>query len=205
MDFLVVAGVFLAGAVSRKVEDKVLDLAWDKVKPSLQKMLGRNVEPADATPARIRALAELDPQVRDALHYLGTESSVLRRIASNGDALEGARILWVDDSPQNNELEVRTLECLGASVVVAENTGEAVADLRDSGADLVISDIARPERPRAGLEDLSLLKTAAGPIAIIFYIGRTAKAGVPEGAFGITTRPDELLHLCLDALERTRR
>ena len=38
---------------------------------------------------------------------------------------------------------------------------------------------------------------------VIFYVGVfEPERGVPGQAFGITNRPDELLHLTLDALER---
>ena len=41
--------------------------------------------------------------------------------------------------------------------------------------------------------------------AVVFYVGRVDRAaGVPAGSFGITNRPDELLHLVMDALERCR-
>jgi hypothetical protein len=41
---------------------------------------------------------------------------------------------------------------------------------------------------------------------IIFYVGSLKPdAGMPPGAFGITQRPDVLLTLVGDALERTRR
>ncbi len=40
---------------------------------------------------------------------------------------------------------------------------------------------------------------------MIFYIGVVdPNKGVPVQAFGITNRPDELLHLTLDALERKK-
>jgi hypothetical protein len=40
---------------------------------------------------------------------------------------------------------------------------------------------------------------------VIFYVGRLDPgAERPAGSFGITNRPEELLHLVLDVLERTR-
>jgi len=40
---------------------------------------------------------------------------------------------------------------------------------------------------------------------VVFYIGDLDEdRGVPPGAFGITDRVEELLHLVLDALERRR-
>jgi hypothetical protein len=43
-------------------------------------------------------------------------------------------------------------------------------------------------------------------LPIIFYIGRyDPTAGTPAGAFGITNRPDQLIHLAIDALAQTLR
>jgi len=42
-------------------------------------------------------------------------------------------------------------------------------------------------------------------VPVIFYIGYPDPSkGVPPHAFGITHRPDELLHLIMDALERVK-
>jgi hypothetical protein len=39
---------------------------------------------------------------------------------------------------------------------------------------------------------------------IIYLYDLDRERGVPGGAFGITNRPDELVNLVLDALERSR-
>lgn len=40
---------------------------------------------------------------------------------------------------------------------------------------------------------------------VVFYVGEVdPKKGTPVYAFGLTNRPDELVHLILDILERTR-
>jgi hypothetical protein len=73
---------------------------------------------------------------------------------------------------------------------------------------MIISDIDRayPEpNPRAGLDMLPRLAEAGVHLPVVFYVGRLdPAAGVPPGAFGVTNRPDELLNLTLDALERIR-
>lgn len=40
------------------------------------------------------------------------------------------------------------------------------------------------------------------PVPVIFYVGR-AREGAPAAAFGLTTRPEEMWHLVMDALERS--
>ena len=53
---------------------------------------------------------------------------------------------------------------------------------------------------------LPWLRDAGFRQPVIYYIGRPdPDAGLPAGAFGITNRPDQLLHLVIDALSRVRR
>ena len=90
----------------------------------------------------------------------------------------------------------------------ARSTSEALRILQEASEDsydVILSDMARDNRPTAGLEMLPALQQHNHQIPVIFYIGVVDPAkGVPPGAFGITNRPDELLHLILDVLERTK-
>lgn len=69
--------------------------------------------------------------------------------------------------------------------------------------DLVISDIARGEDPAAGLGTPRALTNQGTRVPVIFYVGQALRP-IPQDAFGITDRPDELVHLVLDALARCR-
>jgi hypothetical protein len=71
---------------------------------------------------------------------------------------------------------------------------------------IILSDIGRdlptPE-PQAGLAMLPRLAAAGFHQPVIFYVNHMVQdAGAPAGAFGITNRPDQLLHLVMDALSR---
>jgi len=71
--------------------------------------------------------------------------------------------------------------------------------------DVIISDMARTDEDDAGLRFLIKFRKVDETTPVIFYIGTyDPKLGKPIGAFGITNRPDELLHLVLDALERKK-
>lgn len=119
--------------------------------------------------------------------------------------LQGARILWIDDHPQLSDAERRVLEHLGASVVAARETWEAIDRLRQAPFDVVVSDIARQDEPEAGVLALPALRHAAPETPVVFYVSRLPRdTPPPAGAFGITNDPDELLHLILDVLERKR-
>ena len=71
--------------------------------------------------------------------------------------------------------------------------------------DLVISDIGREPGAEDGLELLPRLLDLGYEGRVIFYIGEyEPRLGIPVGAHGVTDRPDELLHLVLDVLERRK-
>lgn len=128
---------------------------------------------------------------------------VARRLAASGPLVQGAQILWVDDEPDNNHLEARPLQDAGATIVFARSTREAIDQAQRMRFDLVISDIVRGNDASAGLHMTRELAASGLNAPVIFYVGQ-AKKPVPADAFGITDRPDELLHLVLDALARRR-
>jgi CheY-like chemotaxis protein len=132
------------------------------------------------------------------------KSLVLRRARRHLDLFLNANILWVDDHPENNVNERRMFRQLRAEVDVARSTEEATRMLRVGSYDLVLSDMNRDEDSSAGLKALPIFRGEKN-IPVVFYIGVIdPDKGVPPHAFGITNRPDELLNLTLDALERTK-
>ena len=71
------------------------------------------------------------------------------------------------------------------------------------GYDLILSDIARPTGEPTGLDFLEQYRGHGWSPPLIFYISVVDEdQPVPLGAFGLTNRPDELVHLVIDALER---
>lgn len=126
-----------------------------------------------------------------------------RRLAVSAALIRGARLLWVDDQPENNRLDVRLLRSAGAKVTLVESTEEAFRALARTHFDVVISDIARGDQQEAGLRMAEEFPRRSVRSPIIFYVGEARKP-IPDEAFGVTDRPDELLHLVLDALARLR-
>lgn len=125
-----------------------------------------------------------------------------RRLAAAADLISGARFLWVDDHPLGNEREIGTLRGLDAEIDLADSTADAQARLKSAVYDVVLSDMARGADPEAGLDLIPRAAAAVGKPTLIFYVGKQRQ--VPSGAFGLTTRPDELFHLIVDALSRRR-
>ncbi len=130
---------------------------------------------------------------------------VLKRALQHQNVLSGAQLLWVDDHPENNLNERKMFKELNIEVDIAKSTDEALQMLKHARYDLILSDMARYDDPADGLDFLKQFRKTDAKTPVIFYIGTIdPKKGVPAKAFGITNRPDELLHLVLDALERKK-
>lgn len=134
------------------------------------------------------------------------KTEALERAKRNIDVFNNARILWIDDRPENNRHERRMFRQLRTHVDNATNSADALKLLDIDIYDLVISDIARKdERDDDGIKFLNTFRDQDSNTPVIFYVGNyVQKQGVPPMAFGITDRPDQLLHLVLDALERKK-
>jgi CheY-like chemotaxis protein len=148
-------------------------------------------------------LADKSPQWKVSISSEDKER-VLRRATKHLATFRNAQILWVDDHPENNLNERRMFRQLQVDVDTAKSTAEALGMLRNGNYDLVLSDMSRGDDAMAGLKCFEQLRKVT-TTPVIFYVGVFDPArGVPPQAFGMTNRPDELLHLTLDALERKR-
>jgi CheY-like chemotaxis protein len=125
------------------------------------------------------------------------------RLAVTENLLLGMTLLWIDDEPEGNKEEVAVFEQLGIEVIEALNVADAEKHLRRR-LDLILSDIERPGE--SGLVVLQRLRELTLKLPVIFYVTKLDESkGCPPGAFGITNRVDELMHLVLDVVERSRR
>ncbi|WP_165700765.1 hypothetical protein [Alienimonas californiensis] len=144
----------------------------------------------------------------------GQKLTAVKRAEHVAPLFDNARILWVDDTPQNNRPLRTLLRDLGAKTDTALSSTEAIELMRRFDYSVVISDIRResegPTGSHAGLSMLGQMRRLDFPHYVIFYVGElhgvelngVSNRLVPEGAFAITNRPDELLNYVIDALER---
>jgi CheY-like chemotaxis protein len=130
----------------------------------------------------------------------GELKAAIARAESAGRVYQGARILWADDHPENNLWERRALTALGADVTVVLSNEEARDRICRGDFDVLISDLQRDndEKPR---EVAEVVSGGSNPPVVIYYSGKPPDSPTPE-AFRATTRPDELINLITDALER---
>jgi CheY-like chemotaxis protein len=148
-------------------------------------------------------LAEKSPQWKVEIPP-AEKRRALQRARERVGLFKGVQLLWVDDHPENNLNERRMFRQLGVDIDSAKSTEEALAMLAAANYDVVFSDMARADDAAAGLDLLRRLREHGSKAPVIFYMGSfDADKGVPPRAFGATNRPDELLHLTLDVLERS--
>lgn len=116
--------------------------------------------------------------------------SILRR-------LQGARILWVDDRPENNRYERQAMEALGMDIDLSDSTEDALQKVRRRSYDLIISDMARAPDARAGYTLLDQLRQSGFQTPFIIYAASRAPEHVREarehGAITATNNPQELI------------
>ena len=113
-------------------------------------------------------------------------------------------VLWVDDNPDNNVFERRSIAAYNIDFVLARSTGEALAKLRTQQFNAVISDMGRPPDSQAGYTLLDALRGSGDRTPYFIYAGSRAPEHVREayrrGAQGTTNMGDELLQMLLQTL-----
>ena len=122
-----------------------LDHAERVVLLRIQQGHGVDVLPQLDRAQRARSASALDAETQRLLR-VGVQSLI--------DLGDQKRVLWVDDTPDNNRLEMAALAKLQIEVIIATNTPKALRSivLDAEGFDLVISDWERPaDGPEAGL------------------------------------------------------
>lgn len=162
---------------------------------------------AAADEGTLHIASTIPENVKDIILTEDDKSRVLKRTRRNRDILKKRRILWVDDNPQNNAHEASLFTTLGAQVSQFHDNDSAIKIIAQSASSyhVIISDIARENQETDGIDLLDKIKHYRLNIPIIFYVTQLERGrALPNGAFGITNRPDELVHLVLDALERIR-
>ena len=138
------------------------------------------------------------------------ERRAIKRAVHAIDALKGQTALWVDDLPGNNRYEVQAFREFGLNVIQVVTNKAAVEQFKsgDLRADVVISDIKRPDGEPSGVDLLDDFVNNNIDVPIVYYITKVDEddplPAAQDGttASGLTNRPDELIHLVLDVLER---
>ncbi|RZT18362.1 response regulator receiver domain-containing protein [Mycobacterium sp. BK558] len=117
-------------------------------------------------------------------------------------------VLWVDDRPDNNVIERRSMAAYNIEFVLADSTDAALGELSRRSFDAVISDMGRPPDPQAGYTLLEAIRGRGNRVPYFIYAGSRRDSHVREalarGAQGTTNRSDELLQMLLVAVDTPR-
>ena len=144
--------------------------------------------------------ARRNPEVKETAF-----DQVTRRAQRISSIIKGARLLLVNDIPEQMINVQRILQSLGVIIDISCTTQSALNMLARTNYDVIVSDMSRDGIPDEGLRFLheSLERRVYRPT--IFTVGNfDPSRGVPAYAFGITNRVDELLNLIFDVFERTK-
>ncbi len=127
--------------------------------------------------------------------------------------IAGAKLLWVDDRPENNIYPRRAMEAVGIQVTLSKSTEEALEKLRSHTYDVIISDMGRqpsdsqaPYDQRAGYTLLDKLRDQHIFTPFIIYAGSSSPEHQAEtkrhGGIGTTNNPQVLFQLVIDAIQQ---
>jgi CheY-like chemotaxis protein len=163
------------------------------------KIGGAELSVEDATEQLRRQVTDLQSQMAAQL----VERSPAGAAAAAPQPYQGRpTVLWVDDNPAGNALELAKLRDDGVEVLQARSTAEAmdVLTLR-RGVQAVITDLGRTEggeyRPHAGLTLRRQLREAGFEQPVLVYtsargVARDREDAVAAGAERVTASPTEL-------------
>jgi CheY-like chemotaxis protein len=119
--------------------------------------------------------------------------------------LQRSLILWVDDRPDNNIIERKSMEEHNIDFVLAKSTEEALNKISRQNFDVIISDMGRPSDRLAGFTLLNQIRAHGNQTPYFIYAGSRAHQHVAEalrlGAQGTTNIPDELISMVLASLK----
>jgi DNA-binding response OmpR family regulator len=112
-----------------------------------------------------------------------------------------ATILWVDDHPSNNALEVEELRRRRIAVHLTRSTDDALKLLGINRYKLVVSDLGRGEDRLAGVKMIAAMKQRGMTVPVIIYTVRPKDSSGQErlrrlvagaGASGLAVTPEEV-------------
>jgi hypothetical protein len=200
------------GASAPEIIQAVLDVGWlvlvagalwfarDHIKDLLPRLESANVAGFGFTFHAVdRTLVDLaqDRKIEMAPSARRRIFDRARRLAKR---LRRTQLLWVDPNPGGNVRERGLLRDLGVYVDLATSNDEAMLRFLETPYDLVISNIKRSTGESGLALPDRLAQADPRHPPVIFYV--LNPKGTPHGAVGITNRPDTLMDLILDCLEK---
>ncbi|ONI85638.1 hypothetical protein ALI22I_28120 [Saccharothrix sp. ALI-22-I] len=161
---------------------------------------GQTVSLGTLSEAQGEAIADLQRQLGELREQLGADDATVAVPAAEPQVTPFA-VLWVDDHPENNVLEVARLRDSGVRVDLARSTQEGVTLFERGRYRAVVTDMSRYENgdevPDAGLRLIGAVRALDPVVPVAVYAGgpvvRTrSDVATTAGANLVTDSPWEL-------------
>src|SRR6187397_1774348 len=112
---------FIGAQVAHKAANGTIQAIWDKY--SVRFLATFKAAPAaEQSSNQAIEVLEANPEIAKSVTEVLLASPALRRARAVPQVLDGARILWIDDNPENNEWERAMLRTLRAEVTAVTRT-----------------------------------------------------------------------------------
>lgn len=116
------------------------------------------------------------------------------------------RILWVDDTPENNVFERQAFETQGMEFTLAKSTQEALSILDTRKFAVIISDTVRGDDPGEGYVLLERIRGAGDKTPFFIYSGSMQLSHMQMaeqmGATGSTMKAQALFEMVMKVIEK---
>ena len=140
--------------------------------------------------------AQAENAIREAERQRGVPVQPSPVLAGDEATTTLARILWVDDHPDNNLYEIIALENVGRFVTVATSTEAALFYLRELDFAAAITDIERAGDPTAGESFIQRARASGHQLPIAVYTSNAAvwrHRMLDHGAQAVVDLPGDLI------------
>ncbi len=177
---------------------KQVNVATALVQANIEKQLDEGVTNPKLTSSQKDAIVDVVSKA--------TRPTTTQRIA-------GAKLLWVDDHPENNLYPRKAMEELGIQITLSTSTEDALEKVYANSYEVIISDMGRqspnPQAPyekNAGYDLLDKLRAEHINIPFIIYAGSGSTEHRKEthrhGGLGTTNNAQELLQMVISAIQQ---
>jgi CheY-like chemotaxis protein len=187
-----------------KIRSAVRELS-EKIASAIARapLTSRNRPSSKVAPSKKRLTTSVTEKAKDSAFKNASE--VVKRGELRKKRKAQRKILWVDDRPDNNIFERGAMQAYNIQFELAKSTGQALAKLRKSRFDAIISDMGRPPDMQAGYTLLDTLRGKGDLTPFFIYAGSDSpqllRLALSRGAQGSTNSPDKLIANVLKSLE----
>src|SRR4051812_25217183 len=139
---------------------------------------GKMMDVDELTRLQQPIIEDLQQQVAALVERHTSEAQAAGMAPPTASARPALRILWTDDRPQNNTLQVNMLEKEGHHVDIVSDIDKTLAALKAAHYDVLITDMHRFERgkenPTAGLDLLREAKPLQPDVSVMVFCSKLA-------------------------------